>query len=72
MPATLNSMSKERPVMIPGRISGSKTRRRNKTFPGNCARSRARAAGTPKVSEMSIAAKATCRLLNTESQMGAS
>jgi hypothetical protein len=55
--------------MIPGRINGRSTNRRNKALPGNCARSSARAAGTPNVSEITIAVSATCRLLSTDSQM---
>ena len=59
-------------IEIPGKINGSRTSLRNNALPGNCARSSARAAGTPNVSEIAIAASATSRLLSTESQMGAS
>ena len=48
VPITLNNMSSESPVIIPGRISGRSTNRRNTALPGNCARSSASAAGTPK------------------------
>ena len=72
MPAKTTNINKDRPVMMPGRTSGSSTRRRNRDLPGKLARSRASAARRPRVSERTTAPRATRRLFSTESQMGPS
>ncbi len=58
--------------MMPGRMSGSSTRRRKRDLPGKLARSSARAASRPRVSESATLQAATMRLLSTEVQMAAS
>ena len=71
-PISTNSIRSERPVMMPGRISGNKTSRRNSALPGKLTRSRASAAGNPSPMEIAIAASATSRLFSTESHNGVS
>src|SRR5439155_855908 len=67
-----NSINKDNPVMIPGRIKGSSTSRRNKALPGKLARSSARAAGIPSASAIATAANATNRLFRTEFHIASS
>src|ERR1051326_489300 len=64
--------SRESPVMMPGRMSGRRTRRRKSDLPGKSLRSRASAASKPRVRESATAPAATIRLLKTESQMAES
>ena len=71
-PAKTANINRERPVMIPGRINGRRTSRRKMGLPGKVARSRARAASSPRVSERTTAPAATSKLFRTESQMAAS
>src|ERR1700683_4132040 len=66
------SISNERPVIIPGRINGRRTRRRKRAFPGNWERSSAKAAGKPRPSAMATAGAADITLLSTGSQSDAS
>jgi hypothetical protein len=54
--------------MMPGRMSGRRTKRRKRFLPGKVARSRARAANRPRIRERITAPAATMRLLRTESQ----
>ena len=58
--------------MMPGRMSGRRTRRRKRDLPGKSARSRARAARRPSVRLRATLAAATIRELRTASQMAES
>ena len=66
-PAKTANIKRERPVMMPGRIKGRSTRRRNRTFPGKLARSRASAASRPSIRESATPPVATSKLFRTES-----
>ncbi len=72
IPAKTANMSSESPVMMPGRISGSRTRRRKWALPGKLARSSASAANRPRVSDSATLAAATMRLFTTDSQIAES
>jgi len=72
IPAKTANISSERPVMMPGSISGSSTSRRNSALPGKRARSSASAASKPSVSESTTLPAATSKLLTTASQMAES
>ena len=72
IPAKTANVSKDKPVMMPGRISGSRTSRRNRALPGKLARSSASAAKRPRVSDSATLAAATIKLLTTESQIAES
>ena len=61
----MENVRSETPVMIPGRMSGSSTRRWNSVLPGKSCRSSRNAPGTPTASEMSTASTASLRLATT-------
>src|ERR1700682_3602749 len=72
IPEKTANISSERPVIIPGRISGSKTSRRKSALPGNEERSSASAASKPRAKESTTAETATIRLFRTVSQIAES
>ena len=65
----LKNVSSETPVMIPGRMSGRSTSRRNAVFPGNSWRSSTKAPGTPITSAIATANSASLRLARADSSI---
>ena len=55
--------------MMPGRISGSSTSRRNAVFPGKLERSSTNAPGTPTTRAIATASSASLRLASAASSM---